>query len=187
MIFVEFGDRGFEGEIAACDLKLLHKVGGPGEQNAPALFDQGQTECRREMGFPGAGWPEAQKIGPLFEPGVAVRERLHLRLEIIGTAVKSNVSRVFPGGNRASSRCRSKRRRFRSTISCSARAVRKRAAGQPSLSAVVARAAQISLMPGSRNSPSSRSMRAASILSVAFMLLLQRLSRSDRRWRGRAA
>src|SRR5208283_5955041 len=70
----------FEGEIAACDLKLLHKVGGPGEQNAPALFDQGQTECRREMGFPGAGWPEAQKIGPLFEPGVAGRERLHLRL-----------------------------------------------------------------------------------------------------------
>ena len=44
------------------------------------------------------------------------------------------------GGNRASSRCRSKRRRFRSTISCSARAARKRAAGQPSLSAVAARA-----------------------------------------------
>ena len=80
MIFVEFGDRGFEGKIAACDLKLLHKVGGPGEQNAPTLFDQGQTERRREMGFPGAGRPEAQKIGSLFEPGVAGRERLHLRL-----------------------------------------------------------------------------------------------------------
>jgi hypothetical protein len=24
MIFVEFDDRGFEGEIAACDLKVLH-------------------------------------------------------------------------------------------------------------------------------------------------------------------
>jgi hypothetical protein len=35
MIFVEFGDRGFEDKIAACDLKLLHKVGRPGEQNAP--------------------------------------------------------------------------------------------------------------------------------------------------------
>ena len=38
MIFVEFGDRGFEDEIAACDLKLLHEVGGPGEQDAPTLF-----------------------------------------------------------------------------------------------------------------------------------------------------
>ncbi len=56
-----------------------------------------------------------------------------------------------------------------STISCSPSAARKRAAGQPSLSAVAARAAQISLMPGSRNSPSISSMRAASILSIAFM------------------
>ena len=37
---------------------------------------------------------------------------------------RRTLSRVFPGGNRASSRCRSKRRRFRSTISCSARAAR---------------------------------------------------------------
>ena len=80
MIFVEFGDRGFEGKIAACDLKLLHKVGGPCEQNAPTPFDQRQTERRREMGFPGAGRPEAQQIGSLFEPGVAGGERLHLRL-----------------------------------------------------------------------------------------------------------
>ena len=49
VIFVEFGDRGFEGKIAACDLELLHKVGGPSEQNAPTLFDQGQTERRRKM------------------------------------------------------------------------------------------------------------------------------------------
>ena len=55
VIFVEFGDRRFEGKIAARDLKFLHEVGGPGEQDAPALFDQGQAERGREMGFSCAG------------------------------------------------------------------------------------------------------------------------------------
>ena len=136
--------------------------------------------------FPAPGGPKHKRLAPLSSHASPAASACTCAFEIIGTAVKSNVSRVFPGGNRASSRCRSKRRRFRSTISCSARAARNRAAGQPSLSAVAARAAQISLMPGSRSSPSSRSTRAASILSVAFMPLLQRLSRSDRRWRGRA-
>ena len=31
MIFVEFGDCGFEGEIAARDLKFLDEIGGSGE------------------------------------------------------------------------------------------------------------------------------------------------------------
>ena len=44
--------------------------------------------------------------------------------------------------------------------------------GQPSLSAVSASAAQTSLTPDRRNSPSSMSMRAASILSVVFMPFL---------------
>ena len=52
----------------------------------------------------------------------------------VGT-VKSKLSRVLPGGNRASARWRSSRRRLRSAISCSANAARKRPAGQPSLSA----------------------------------------------------
>ena len=51
MIFVELGDRGFEAEIAARDLKFLHEVGGSGEQHAPALFNQGQAERGRQMGF----------------------------------------------------------------------------------------------------------------------------------------
>ena len=54
-------------------------------------------------------------------------------LLIIGTASKSKVSRVLPGGRRASARWRSMRRRARSAISCSASAARKRAAGQPFL------------------------------------------------------
>jgi len=41
MIFVELGDYRLEGEIAARDLKFLREVGGSGEQDAPALFDQG--------------------------------------------------------------------------------------------------------------------------------------------------
>ena len=49
------------------------------------------------MGFSSAGRPEAQEIGPLFDPGVAGSERLHLRLRSIGKAAKSNASRVFPG------------------------------------------------------------------------------------------
>ena len=55
MIFVEFGDCGFEGEIAARDLKFLDEIGGSGEEDASTLLDQGQTERRCEMGFPGAG------------------------------------------------------------------------------------------------------------------------------------
>ena len=54
MIFVESGDCGFEGEIAARDLKFLDEIGGSGEEDAPTLLDQGQTERRCEMGFPGA-------------------------------------------------------------------------------------------------------------------------------------
>ena len=41
VVFVELGDGGFECEIAARDLKLLNQVGGSGEQDAPAVFDQG--------------------------------------------------------------------------------------------------------------------------------------------------
>ena len=49
VIFVELGDRGFEAEIAARDLKFLHEIGGSGEQHAPALFHQGQTERGRQV------------------------------------------------------------------------------------------------------------------------------------------
>src|SRR4051812_31077724 len=77
----------------------------------------------------------------------------------MGTALKSKVSKVLPAGNRALARCRSIRRRPRSATSCSASAARKRAAGQPSLSARAARAAHISLMAGKRNSLNKSSTR----------------------------
>jgi 2-polyprenyl-3-methyl-5-hydroxy-6-metoxy-1,4-benzoquinol methylase len=68
--------RGFEAQIVACGLKLLDEVGGPGDQGAPALLGQGQTERSRPMGFAPTWRPEALEIGPLFDPGVAGGERL---------------------------------------------------------------------------------------------------------------
>ena len=67
-------------EIAPRDLEFLHEVGGSGEQHAPAVFDQGEAERRRQMRFSAAGRAKTQEIGALFEPGVAGGERLHLRL-----------------------------------------------------------------------------------------------------------
>ena len=142
MIFVEFGDRGLEGKIAACDLKLLHKVGGRVNRTRQPLSINAKPSAAARWDFQAPGGPKHNRLAPFSSQASQAASACTCAFEIIGTAVKSNVSRVFPGGNRASSRCRSKRRRFRSTISCSARAARKRAAGQPSLSAVVARAAR---------------------------------------------
>src|SRR4051795_8727770 len=72
------------------------------------------------------------------------------------------LSRVLPTGSLASTRCRSMRRRSRSAISCSPRATRKRAAGQPSLSAWSANRDHSSLIAGRRSSVSISSRRAAS-------------------------
>ena len=56
MIFVELGDRGFEGKIAACDLKLFAQGRWSCvNRHAPAPFDQRQAERRRQMRFPAAG------------------------------------------------------------------------------------------------------------------------------------
>ena len=69
----------FEDEVAACDLELLHEIGGPGEQYAPAVFNQSEAERRRQMRFSAARRAETQKIGALFDPGISGGERLHLR------------------------------------------------------------------------------------------------------------
>ena len=73
-----------------------------------------------------ASWPS--------QPSPAAKA-MTCALESIGTASKSKLARVLPGGRRASARWRSMRRRSRSASSCSASAARKRAAGQPSLPA----------------------------------------------------
>ncbi len=40
---VEPVNCGFEVEFAARDLELLHQIGSPGEENLPAILDQGQA------------------------------------------------------------------------------------------------------------------------------------------------
>jgi hypothetical protein len=47
MVLVELVDRRRERQIAARDLKLLDEVGGPSEQDAPAVFDKSEAESRR--------------------------------------------------------------------------------------------------------------------------------------------
>ena len=46
--FVELGDGGFESELATRNLQPLDQIDGPGEQHAPAVFDESETErCRK--------------------------------------------------------------------------------------------------------------------------------------------
>ena len=44
VVLVELGDGGFEGEFAAGDLQPLDEVGGSREEDAPAVFDEGEAE-----------------------------------------------------------------------------------------------------------------------------------------------
>jgi hypothetical protein len=55
VIFVEPGNSGFERELAAGNLQPLDEIGGAGEQNAPAVLDKSEAQCRREMAFAAAG------------------------------------------------------------------------------------------------------------------------------------
>ena len=58
MEFVELGDSGFESELAAGNLQPLDKIGGSGEQHAPAVFDESQAESCRKVALAAARWPK---------------------------------------------------------------------------------------------------------------------------------
>jgi hypothetical protein len=58
VVLVELGDGGFEREFASGDLRPLDEIGGAGEQNAPAPFDQGEAERRGQVALSAAGRPE---------------------------------------------------------------------------------------------------------------------------------
>src|SRR5215831_9905607 len=49
VVFVELGNGGFEGELAAGNLQPLDEIGGAGEQHAPTVFDKGEAKCCCEM------------------------------------------------------------------------------------------------------------------------------------------
>src|SRR5512132_3018623 len=162
-------DGGLEGEFAAGDLELLDEVGGPGEQDPRSVVNQGEADGCGEMAFSAAGWAEEEQVGALANQLSPAVMAITCALESIGTASKSKLSSVFPGGRRASARWRSIRLRPRSASSCSATAARQRAAGHPSLSACSATCDHTSLMAGRRNSLSRRLMRAVSTAWVVFM------------------
>jgi len=46
MLFVELGDRSFQGEFSAGDLETLNKVRGPRKQYPPSVFHERQTKSR---------------------------------------------------------------------------------------------------------------------------------------------
>lgn len=112
--------------------------------------------------LPPQGVPTMIRLAPLRSHPSPAHSAETCALEIIGTASKSKVSSVLPGSSRASFRWRSIRRLSRSAISCSASAMIRRAAAQPSLSARSAKAGQICLTAGSRKSLSSSDRRVAS-------------------------
>src|ERR1700741_409150 len=58
---------------------LLHEIGGTGKQHAPSILDQSEPERCRQMALAAARWTEEQDIGAFLQPGVAGRQRHHLR------------------------------------------------------------------------------------------------------------
>src|SRR5260370_15038908 len=70
VVFVKLGNGGFEKELATGDLEPLDEIGGAGEQDAPAVFDKGETKRCREMALAPARWPKQQQIGAVVQPGV---------------------------------------------------------------------------------------------------------------------
>jgi hypothetical protein len=71
VVAVEPGDGGFEGQCLARGLQALHQVGGPGEQHAVAILDQGTADGGGDVGLAGARRAEQQQVGTLVEPGIA--------------------------------------------------------------------------------------------------------------------
>src|SRR5271163_4847885 len=63
-----------------------------------------------------SGGPKHSRLAPFSIQASPAASAWTWAFEIIGTAAKSKASRVFPGGNRASPRWCSKRRRFCSAI-----------------------------------------------------------------------
>jgi len=78
MIFIEFGDGGFERQFAAGDLEFLDQIRSAGEQDAPPIFDQREAYCRCQMGFTPARWTEEDEICTFFEPAITRTQRRDL-------------------------------------------------------------------------------------------------------------
>jgi hypothetical protein len=61
MVFVEFGERAFEGEFTASDLQALDEIAGSHKQDAPSVLDEREPDRCRDMTLAAAGSPDAQR------------------------------------------------------------------------------------------------------------------------------
>ncbi len=75
MVFVELLDRAFQRQRLPCLLQALHEVGGSGEQDAVAVFDQGMAKCGAEVRLAGAARAEQQDRVAAVDPSVAGDQR----------------------------------------------------------------------------------------------------------------
>src|SRR3954451_7731040 len=72
---VEPVEGGFEGELAAGDLELLDEIGGPREEDLPAVLDEREADGRGQVALSSARRPEEEQVGARGEPGVAGSDR----------------------------------------------------------------------------------------------------------------
>src|SRR5215472_14860802 len=118
--------------------------------------------------FPAPGGPNSNKLVALSSQVSPAARAMTRALLSIGTTEKSKLSSVLPGSRRASARLRRIRRCPRSAISSSARAARKRAAGQLSLSARSLNSGQSRAIAGRCSSLSSNGSR---LVSTSILLM----------------
>jgi hypothetical protein len=71
VLAVEFGDRGFERQLAPRRLQALDKIGRAGEQDAPSVFDESEPNRRTQVAFPATRRSKTQQVSPCIEPDVA--------------------------------------------------------------------------------------------------------------------
>ena len=133
--------------------RLLDEVGGAGEEDAPAVLDEGEADGGGKMALAAAGRPEQEQVGALGEPGVAGGEGHDLRLGDHRHGVEVEGVEGLAGRQAASARWRSMRRRSRSASSCSAIGGEEAGGGPALLIGAVRRSCgQTSLMAGRRSS-----------------------------------
>ena len=99
---VEPIDGGFECEFTAGDLEFLDEVGGPGEEDFPAVLDEREADGRCEVALAAARGAEEEQVRPCGEPGVAGRDRHDLNGGRPGSQVSSTLIPGASAGLRAS-------------------------------------------------------------------------------------
>ena len=110
VVFVELLDGTFQRQGLPSLLQTLHEIGRSGEQDPVAVLDERMTEGGAEVRLSRSAGPNSKIVPPRsIHPSPVASATTCARLSI-GTAAKSKLSSVLPGGRRASIRCRWMRR-----------------------------------------------------------------------------